>query len=746
MKLLHDLVVVEIGGSVAGAYCAKLFADQGAEVLLVDGSNLNASQRRYLHSAKTPVTTGGIDWELVDVIIESSSPEPLRALPLDAPHSVRVQISPFGRGGRHDDWLSSDLTDYALSGHLYLCGDQDREPLRGPFNQPAFAAGIYGFIGAMSALMAGLRLGRGQTVEVSHIQAMVSLHQSTLIRAQLNGDIATRGGLGASSPDQFRGMYPCADGWVAVAAPQPHQVEALLAVTGLTSLLEVDGAETVTDLALQAKRFREAFIGWLSTRTTREATNELQHVRVPAGPALSLTELLEDPQLAARDFFVTSPTGAPVVQLPGAPFQIRSSTGGSGNEWKPGDLADGPLAGLRVLDLSRVWAGPLCTRILSDLGADVVCVESPSARGPQRLTDAHVRSSGHYRDHDANDQPWNRNGHHAKFALGKRSLALDLETEAGREVLTRLVPLFDVLVENYSTRVMPHFGFDEATLHSLNPDLTYLTMSGFGRSGPAEHWVAYGSALEAQAGLASLVGYDGDAPRADLPAWPDPVSALHGVAALLAALWSSVMSGSGGSTIELSQLESAIAMVGDRLVEAQIDGNPTPSANRVTDSVVEGVYPTLGHDRWIAISVFDERGRAALSAFAGLEGTGLDWSVASDVDQAIAQWTSSWSSGDLAARLQLLGIAAADVLDAAQIMTSEQLTDRSAFVTVQQPLLGEFIATNTAVDLPESPAIVRRPAPLLGQHNAEVLSEAGYSADEIAQLADNNVLATQPPS
>lgn len=739
MKRFEDLVIVEIGGSLAGAYCGKLFADAGATVVVVGQDSLTAHERSYLHSAKE--CSASFDASQADVIIESSAPAPLEPVEIDAPQAVRVQISPYGSTGPRAHWIGTDLTDYAVSGHLYLYGDPNREPLLGPANQPAYASGLFGFVGAMAALFAREQTDAGQVVEVSHVEAMVALHQFTLIRYLMSGDILKRMGNRFTGQGQPNGLYPCADGWVSIAAPAPHQVEYVLAATGLTHLLGHPCIDSPMDFQSHPQMLDKALCDWLHDKSRLEVTQLFQTMRIPTGPALSMLELLDDPQLADREFFDDHDG----VKHPSRPYRISNQQTSQGQGWVPGDVAEGPLAGLKVLDLTRVWAGPLATRVLSDLGAEVVWVEAPWARGPQEVPDAMVQATRYFPDDEPGEQPWNRNAHLVKYALGKKSLAIDLDTDDGRRALEALIPEFDVIVENYSPRVMPNLGFDEDRLHELNPDIMYVTMPGFGRNGPAEHWVAYGSSVDSHAGLSSLMGYaDRDMWKGGV-AWPDPIAGLHATSALLACLWRGRADGStGGMTIELAQLETTIAALGDRIVEAQSSGVAAPTGNRDVRYVAQGVYPCLGDDRWLALSVVDDAAWQALSAFSG-----IDDAAACDhdrLDELLAEWTATYEAEVLAAELQAIGVPCAPVADASDVMADPHLRARGLFVELEQPQLGSFTTPLTPVRLSATPARVRSAAPTLGQHNADVLAAAGLSADAITDLTTAGVIANEPPN
>jgi len=747
MKPLQSLRVVEVGGTIAGAYCAKLFVDQGADVALVGSSGLTPHQALYLHRGKQAVEQlEAGDLAGADVVIESSMDGLAAASSVAAPDTaVHVRISPYGSQGPRAHWRGSDLTDYAAGGHLYLYGDPDREPLRGPANQPAYAAGLFGFIGAMAALLARRSLGRGEQIDVSHVQVMAALHQFTLVSYLMTGHVARRMGNRYTGQGQPNGIYPCADGWISIATPLAHQVEVLLAVTELDHLMATPGITSVLDFQLQPGLLDEPLIEWLADKTMAEVTDLFQTMRIPTGPSLSMLQLLDDPQLLARDFFGGDAGWPSGLRAPKTPFTITPKAGSDGSTWTPGSVDDGPLTGLRILDLTRVWAGPLCARTLSDLGADVTVVEAPWARGPRALPASAVAASRFYPNDDPGECSWNRSSHTNKYALGKKSLAIDLNTEAGKNAFARIVPQHHVVIENFSTRVMPQLGFDEERLHSLNPALVYVTMPGFGRSGPAEHWVAYGSSVDTHAGLSNLIGYRDQSPWKGGVAWPDPVAGLHATSAILVALWHQVDGAGGGHTIEAAQFESTIAVIGDRIIEAQLDGEPTSDGNRSPGAFVEGVYPSRGTDTWIAISIDDRSNWDALAELAGGALVGIDPTNLDAADDALATWTATHDADDLAFKLQQVGVAAAAVATAPMVLADEHLVARGAFVSVDQPHVGPFTAPTTPIRFSATPLATVGPAPTLGEHNMRFLADNGFTEGEVRELLASAVIATEPP-
>jgi len=739
MKRFTDLQIIELGGSIAGAYCGKLFVDRGAHVTVVGPDSLDEYQRTYLQANKT--NADHFDPAHADVIIESSAGYPLQPTEQGGQHTVRVQLSHFGTSGPYAQWHGTDLTDYALGGHLYLYGDPDRKPLRGPANQPAYAAALYGFVGAMVALMSTEQSGIGQTVDVSHVESMVALHQFTLLRYANTKSVLCRMGNRFTGQGQPNGPYQCADGWVSIAAPAGQQVESLLSVTGLTHLLEHPLINSPMDFQSHPAILDEALNPWLAERTVDDVVDLFQAMRIPAAPVTTMTSLLADPHLGVRDFW----EGSPGRKVPRSPGRLSHKQSSGGRSWQREGPDRGPLAGLRVLDLTRVWAGPLCTRVLADFGADVVWIEAPGARGPKKIPDSLVEATGFYPDNDQGDCQWNRNTHFVKYALGKRSVVLDLDQAAGREVLAEMIPHYDVIIENYSPRVMPNLGFDENRIHELNPDIVYVTMPGYGRSGPAENWLAYGSSVDSHAGLSSLIGYADASPWKGGVAWPDPITGLHGAAGILTAIWNREADPEqGGATLENPMIEAMIAVLGDRVLEAQANGNPPSPGNREPSYLAQGVYPCVGDDRWIAISIVDDQDWKALQKLAGLDADLID--DHDRLSEALSEWTVTGDQHHLAIELQQVGIAAAAVLDAAGVMTDPHLKARQAFAELLQPEVGPFITPITPTSLSLTPPTIRRPAPTFGQHNREVLkADLDITDERLASLIEAGVITDQPP-
>lgn len=770
-KPIDQLKVVEVRGSAAGGYAGRLFAGWGAHVSLVVPTNGPPARPRdealdlYLDHAKHrfEVSPGELD-RLVDgadVVIESSSPNPLDPIVTGRPGMVRVHISPMGADGPLAGRWSTELTDSARSGHLLLNGDPDREPISGPANQVAFAAGLHGFIGATAAL-AGAELTAGSTVDVGHLQVMASLHQFTLIRRLNGGDLLRRMGNRWAGPGRPCGIYRCLDGFVSIIVPRDDQLERMLAVTDLLDLLAEPGIEHAYDLMHHPTLLDDHLRPWFAAQRVADAVELLQEVRVPAAPVSTMADLLDDAHLADRAILID----VAGVRLPGPPAHIDrlawrtfpASTNDNAvgavvadqRQGRPsGPTVDGaagpprPLEGLRIVDLTRVWAGPLATRILADLGADVIMVEAPWARGGPTIDRASVLATAYYPANDPGTEHWNRIGFVNKYALGKRSVALDLSEADGRDALGELIATADVVIENFSPRVMPQLGFDEQRLFELQANLIYVTMPGYGRTGPDRDRVAYGPIVEAHAGLATLMGYPTEPARSAGVAWPDPVAGLHAAAATLAAVLGDG-DGQRSGVVEVAQIEATIAMVGPALARYQLDGElPVAAGSRHPFWPLQAVLRCEGDDRWVAISVVDEAGLAHVAD--SIDAKPAARSNTDDLQSTLERWAAVRGQDEIVDALSADGVAVAAVADAQQVLDDPQLAATDAWAISKHPAAGAERWPRTAIRFDGQTLEPRRPAPMLGEHNSILVDETGCSQATYDRLTAAAILATAPP-
>lgn len=401
----------------------------------------------------------------------------------------------------------------------------------------------------------------------------------------------------------------------------------------------------------------------------------------------------------------------------------------------------GPLAGVRVIDFGWVWAGGLPGQVLADLGAEVIKVESR-----KRLD--YMRQGRPLRgtQPDPEQNPWfhalNRN---------KLSVTINLANRTGVELARRLILAGDVVIENFTPGFMSRVGLDYLSLHALKPSLVMLSMSGTGQVGPLAGIRTYATIIAALSGMDSLVGYPGERVLGMQQPYADANGGVHAVFAILLALWHQRRTGQG-QFIDLAQLETSVAVMGEALMETLMTGRvPRTQGNDYPGMAPHGHYPCAGDDAWIAIAVRSDDEWRALCASLGAEGLAGDprfqthpgrWHHRRELDPALSAWTRRFGPYELTVRLQRVGIAAAPLLGPAELASDPHFRARAAFVEVEHPVLGKEVVYGAAWKMSRTPAGVRRHAPLLGQDNEDVFGRLlGLTPDEIHRLAREQVIA-----
>ncbi len=400
----------------------------------------------------------------------------------------------------------------------------------------------------------------------------------------------------------------------------------------------------------------------------------------------------------------------------------------------------GLLAGVRVVDLSMGWAGPLAARHLADMGADVVKVEGCMRfdwwRGWE-ATQEWIDDGGAEKNPAFNTV--NRN---------KRDLTLDLSTAVGSDLLKRLVANADIVVENYSAGVLPKLGLDYPALAAVNPALVMISMPAFGTTGPWRGYRAYGSTVEQASGLPHLSGEADFPPTMVHVALGDSVGGLNGAAALLTALRAKRRTGRG-QHLDLSQSECLFPLGIQGILAQSVTGEAPPRlGNRSARHAPHGIYPCAGDDEWIAIQVRDEDQWRALAEFAGISGFGdladrLD--RVDELDRAVAAFAAERVAEMLMADLQAIGVCAGHVASSTELATDPHLAERGYWKFMERAHVGVLPHPAPPYRVGDEPFDIDSPAPTLGQHNREVLAELLHLSDaEIRHLERQGVIGTKP--
>ena len=787
---LSDITAIEVADSVAGAFCGRMLAAFGARVVKVERPPNGDWTRRaepqlrgfeppeagalylYNNMGKQSVT---IDWlrpdgvaalrNLIvnaDVLIDDWTQDARRSLGLRQRELlalndslINLSITPFGLSGPYSEWSSTPLVSLAVGGYLYLSGGETREPLMLPGYQSQCLAALQGYAGVMMALRARDRNGSGRAVEVSEMESLVSLHQFTIVSQTYDGVVRRRAGVRLAT-GRSRGGYPittlpCADGYVTFSASAPHQWETLCAMIGREDLLSDSRFGSFRSLKEVADDIDDILLEWVKDKTRREIVELAAGTwAVPTSPVLSVEEALRDPQYRERGLFqrIEHPQGGGAV-FPRVPFHMsatpprftRAPTLGEHNRnhadqhprkairRKPTESHQSSLLdGIRVIDLTRVWAGPLAGRIMGDFGAHVIKVSDPRV-------------------------PMDRSvGTNNKLNRNKDSLAIRLDRPRGRAAFLELVSVSDVVMESFRPRVMRNFDLGYHELRKARPDIIMCSLSGYGSDGPHAEYPAYGTSVESITGLPSLMRYEGGPPMTSGIAFPDPVTALNSLAAILTALRHRTATGEG-QFIDLSLAEGPVCQIGEVVAACERDGGqPERRGNAHYRHAPHGVYRTAGDDRWIAISVTTDGQWKAFCRVVDRPDLAYDPRFACEesrkrseqvLNDCISAWTMDKDSLKLMGDLQSAGVPAGAVHDNRDLLGDPHLRERGFFVELDEPDVGVKTYPGQAIRAAGMDRDSWTPSARLGTHNINLLSRLlGLPSGVTSQLEREKVIGS----
>jgi crotonobetainyl-CoA:carnitine CoA-transferase CaiB-like acyl-CoA transferase len=779
---LDGLRVLDVA-STLGAYVSRILGDLGADVIKIEppGGDPSRRQTPWLTTSATRLSLPFVHANLnkrsicldldqpqdqeqfrrlaaqADVVV-STEPAAVwarRGLDLEQlsqhfPHLVWTSLTPFGLHGPYSTFTGTNIVAEAMGGLMAIQGDDTRPPCVSPYEQGTHLASLHAAFGTLSALWERRRSGCGQVVEVSLQEVLIPIYYG-VVRYDYSADILRR--TGARNPQPANGYYRCQDGHVFVCVLQRNHWERLVALSEDPYLLNPAVLEREYRLA-HAEEI-DAHLQQFAARFERWAFTEmLQQRGLPVAPVCTIADLATNVHLKARDFFVDltqPPLGrlrgpGPLWRSSAAPLHVRRPAPQPGEHQaeilhvdalsstppRPDTPASRglPLAGLRILDLSRVWAGPYGTRYLADLGAEVIKVESgkfPDTRRP----------------HDAAFAEINHN---------KTYITLNFQLPEGRDLLMRLVAMSDVVVENFTPRVMTQYQLDYQHLRAVRPDLIMVSMPGFGQTGPHRAFVSYGGPLMAYTGMALLWGH----PESPIDAhskiaYPDYLAAGACALAITAALHHRAKTGEG-QCIEIAQVEATATALAVPFFDYFATGTiAAPMGNRDPNYVPQGCYPCLGEDAWCVISCATEAQWHALAQVIGGAGLAAEpqfataearWAQHDALDALISAWTQQRTPYQVMRLLQAVGVPAGVVQSPEDIWRDVHLRTRHALVTLDHPEIGPVTHPGPTVRLHSTPGCMRRPAGRLGEDNREVFCGLlGLAAQEFERLVANGVIA-----
>ena len=719
---LGKLRVVELSGRIAAAYCGRMLAGAGATVTVVQPPGGHPLRRRRPAPGVTP---GGL-WEFLSDGKDLAGAEDEAALVAaadvvlddighqvgDRPGLIRATFSPFGLTG---PWRDRPVTEFVLQA---MCGSTGRRGL--PGRPPVHAGGAPVEYAAGSYAAAAISCYRwsqqvpdaGVHLDCSLLEAGAgTMHAFVTLDATFRAD-KTR----PPRTVQIPSIEPTSDGYVGLSTITAQQFTDFLTMIGRPDL----AADHSLLIPEERQRRRDEVLGairaWTGTRTTAEVVDLAIAYRIPVAPIGNGRTLPTQDHFVARQVFRSLPSGAIAPRLP---FSITendpSPETSPRSRWSgadPSPESDLPLAGLRVADLTAFWAGPAATHLLAALGADVVKVENPDRPDGMRYTT--VKPDG------PDWLEWSAVFHGVN--ANKRSLGLDLRQPDDLDRFKEMIGWADVVIENFSPRVLDQLGLPTEVIRSINPEAVIVRMPAFGLDGPWRDRTGFAMTVEQASGLAWQTGYT-DGPPMDVGGVCDPLCGMQAVVSLMEALRRRSVSGRG-ALVQVPLVEVALNLAAEQVVQYATDGALVArGSNSGPDGAPQGVYPARGDDHWVALSVRDDAEWESLCQLMNAPGRdrNADPADPDHLDRLIAAWTSTRAVQDVVGQLVAVGIPAAEVVVPGEVADNPQLRARGFFEPLQHPVVGNY-------EIPSLPFRIeggrsrwyRTPPPTVAQHSASM--------------------------
>ncbi|HWF14665.1 MAG TPA: CoA transferase [Acidimicrobiales bacterium] len=786
---LAGLRVVDLSCWIGGAYCTKLLADGGAEVIKVESLEGDPLRRwsasgaaipperdgalfNFLHASKRSVVVDPDEtrdlsslhelFAVADAVVWSHG-SPVAQHPELTPAAVRrahphltvTSITPFGLEGPWSDKPATEFTLQAWSGAVVglARGRPDRAPVYVGGQIGEWLAGLFAAIGTLAA---GWRDDpQGELVDVSMLEAMVMCltYYPVTFNDQLGRPMRRRRfvptpGVGAAS-----------DGLVGLGVGTGQQW------LDFCALAEHPEWTEDPSLFLDRTALAPTIDAWIASHRVDEVLDLASAFRIPNAPIANGENVTTFEHFRQRGSFAANPTDGTTNPRP--PFRLgaarlrepepaprlgqhsmdeflhrparerdRTGTGTKGR----------PFEGLRVLDMTAFWAGPLTSHVLALLGAEVIHLESASRLDGVRFVGGVPQTEDRY---------WERGPIFAALNTNKKSLTLDLRDQRGVDLLRRFVATCDVVIENYTPRVLDQLGVDYEVLRGERPDLVMLRMPGFGLDGPWRDQAAFAFVIEDASGLTWLTGHPDLLPFEPYTVG-DPNAGLHALYGLLLALQHRQKTGQG-ALVEAAMVDAALNVTAEQAIEHSAYGTLlTRQGNRGPCAAPQNLYEVAKPDEnargdfWVAIAVSSDEQWKALRGVLGEPTWAADPGMETEagrvraqdrIDSGLQEWCRDKQADEVVALLWAAGVPAGKVVQPHDQPELPPLEFRRFFEEVEHPVIGTSRYSTLPMKFAGGPERLHtRHAPLLGEHNRELLSELGLSGSDIDALEADGVI------
>ncbi len=800
--------MLHLSGGIAEGYLAKLLSDGGAEVLLVEppsghplrgwsasGAAVDPDRGgalfQYLSAGSASLSCSALEdvdrleelASVADVLIEgqailAGAPEVAKRLREAGAAKVSVRITPFGSDGPWAGRPATEFTLQAWTGSLGKRGDPAREPLAVGGRTGDWSAGVVAAASVLAALRRREATGRAEDVDVSELEVLAMMHSAYAVTfSSITGKPQRRSRL-LKAPS----VLPTSDGLVGLGALTAQHWISLCEIAGLDDLLADPSLTAQEARALRYQEIQAELAAWTKRHTTAEVV-ELAGSALPSTPVGNGETLPSTDHFVERGSFVENPGGfvqpGPAYSFSAmelAPVRPAPTLGGGGeataSRWleasrssegddlrgsmpvgsSTGSGTDGrlPFEGMRVLDVTAWWAGPIVGQFLTSLGAEVIHVESVKRIDGVRYHAARPSDEESWWEWGPLYHPTN---------MGKQNITLDLRDPDGLALAKELIASCDVLLENSSPRVFTKLGLGWEQVREINPRIVMVRMPAFGLTGPWRERPGFAATIEQASGLAWLTGYEDTEPVVP-DSLADPLGGLHSVIGTLLAIAWRDRTGEG-QLVEAPLVGGSLAIAAEQIVEASAygrllmrEGNHSPYAAPQNAYLCADVDDDGVRDAWVAVSVETDEHWRCLVAALGRPGWAADPSLDTlpgrraaqdEMDEHLARWCAQRRRDEVLDQLWSSGVPVAPVLMPYEQREVAQLEARGFFEEIEHPVVGTHPYQGWPARLSEGPSRWNPgPAPTLGQHNREILRSLGRDEAEIDRLEAANVIGTVP--
>ena len=776
---LNGLRVLEMGSRTTAPYIGKLFTDAGADVLKLESSEgdpfrtwsasgaaipdgEDAAWWQFLNAGKRSVT---IDLETeegkrrfnnlvaeTDLILDDHIPQEAQRLGITfqdiqtiSSSTVLASLTHFGTTGPWANRPANDFILQALTGATENRGIPDEEPAACGGELGDFVAAALSAPAILAITLASKTTGEGAHIDVSQYESMMLAFQTY------------RPIFDHFAPDfrptrqiEIPSVEPAKDGWVGFCTITGQQWQDFCSMIGADDWI---GNDDLTNFHTRMERREEVWPRiWAFTkeRTVQELVDLASAFRIPVGPIGTGDKIASFDHFAERNVFVENPHG---FTQPRPPYQFEQSTLaplrkapplGKHDAYNPrpvnvpafGKNNDQPLAGVKVVDLSAFWAGPVATNLLRVLGADLIKIES------------HIRLDGMRWASGLpipmEDKLWEWSPVYHGANAGKRVINLDLSTQQGKDIALQLIADADVIIENYSPRVTESWGFTWENIHALNDQAIFVRVPAYGTDGPWRDRVGFAMNMEQVSGLANRTGHPDGPPF--VPRGPvDSIAGMHAVFATILALTERTRIGKG-QLVELPLIEGALQAAAEQVVEHSAYGTVlNRQGNKAPNASPQGLYKTSGDDAWLAISIQNNQQWKALTEQINSDLANYDREKDTEkIDEIIRAWAQTQDAETAAESLWNAAIPVAPCMHFNDSGKTTQHQHRNFLQTYEHPITGHTPYLSYPFRLNGTHLPLGGPAPILGEHTNEILTQLGYTQEQLEELESNGVIGDWP--